>query len=271
METNKRKNLDSDIYCSKKFSKVNSKNKSKNSKPDVKNKLQYVSLNEYELDNLQYIIAIEYDKRTYFQYYWSLLKRKHLIIFTFFPNNDYNLRIIKFSLFLLSFSLFFSINGLFFTDNTMHKIYLDKGKYNLIYRIPQILYSTIITSIINTILKLLSLSERRILALKKINNYKIFKSKENSIKININISIIIFYIISIILMSFFWLFISCFCAVYVNTQIILIKDTLLSFLSSMIYPLLINFLPGVFRIPALRTKQKDKECIYKLSSWISII
>ena len=42
-----------------------------------------------ELSNLEYKIAIEVDKRTYFQYYWSLLKKKHMILFAFIASDDY--------------------------------------------------------------------------------------------------------------------------------------------------------------------------------------
>ena len=41
------------------------------------------------------IKLLEYDKRTFFQYYWSLLKTKHLIIFIFYTKTDYNSRIVK--------------------------------------------------------------------------------------------------------------------------------------------------------------------------------
>ena len=40
--------------------------------------------NEYELNNLQYKEAIEEDKRTFIQYYFALLKTKHLLMFSFF-------------------------------------------------------------------------------------------------------------------------------------------------------------------------------------------
>ena len=39
---------------------------------------------DYELNHLSYNKALEIDKRTYFQYYVSLLKTKHL----FFFNNE---------------------------------------------------------------------------------------------------------------------------------------------------------------------------------------
>ena len=43
----------------------------------------------------------------------------------------------------------------------MHDIYEESGKFNFIYHIPQILYSTIISSVINMIVKTLSLSEKK--------------------------------------------------------------------------------------------------------------
>ena len=61
------------------------------------------------------------------------------------------------------------------------------------------------------------------------------------------------------------------CSVYTNTQIHLIKDTIISFGLSLLYPLGICLLPGMFRIPALRTPKKNKECVYKFSKIIQII
>ena len=229
------------------------------------------NINDEELNTLEYEIAIIYDKRSYFQYYWSLLKKKQLILFAFLPANDYNLFTIKISLFLLAFSLYFTINGFFFSDDTMHKIHEDNGAFNIVYQIPQILYSTVISAIINAILKLLSLSEKNILLIKKEKNMNIAIKKSKNIERCINIKFAIFFILSIILLLFFWYFISCFCAVYTNTQTILIKDTLVSFGISMLYPFGLNLLPGMLRIPALRAKNKDKKCIYKTSELIALI
>ena len=211
------------------------------------------------------------DKRTFCQYYFSLLKKKNLIIFTFYPSNDYNLMTVKIALFLLSFSLFFTINGFFFSDATMNKINEDKGTYNFLNQIPQILYSTIISSIINMILKLLSLSEKQILIIKSQTNYKDAKDKSNNIRRCLRIKMITFSLLSLILMSFFWYFISAFCAVYKNTQMILIKDTLISFALTMIYPFGLNLFPGFFRLPALNAVKHDKECIYKTGRMIAYI
>ena len=228
------------------------------------------SLNDQELNTLDYDKALILDKRTYFQYYCSLLKKKHLILFTFLPINDYNILYIKIILFLLSFSLYFTINGFFFTDDTMHQIYKNSGKINYFNQIASIIYSSIIPAIINIILKQLSLSENDILKLKKEKDKKILKIAKDIEKC-LKIKFIIFFIICYMLLFFFWYFISCFCGVYKNTQIILIIDTLISFVISMIYPFGLNLLPGIFRIAALKSKNKDKKCLYRFGSIVSLI
>ena len=228
-------------------------------------------LNDQELNTLEYEIAIQYDKRTYFQYYWSLLRKKQLILFTFLPSNDFNLITLKISLFLLSFSLYFNINGFFFSDDTMHKIHEDNGAFDILFQIPQILYSSIVSAIINIILKLLSLSEKDILLIKQEKNVQIAMKKSKNIEKYIFIKFVIFFMLSNVLLIFFWYFISCFCAVYNNTQIILIKDTLISFGLSMLYPFGLNLLPGFFRIPALRAKNQDKKILYKISGLVALI
>ena len=121
------------------------------------------------------------------------------------------------------------------------------------------------------LLKNLSLSEKDILKIKHEQSIKSTVIKSKKIEKCIKIKFFIFFIISLLLMIFFWYFISCFCAVYYNTQVILFKDTLISFGLSMLYPLGINLLPGFFRIPALRAKKKDKKCLYSFAQILSLI
>ena len=249
-----------------KFLQDNIKDKNKKNQLLMKNKF-----NDEELNSLEYEIAFIIDKRTYCQYYWSLIKKKQIILFTFISSNDYNLFQVKICLLLLSLSLFFTINGFFFTDETMNRIYEDNGYYDIIYQIPQILYSSLASTIFNTIFKRLSLSEKQLLSIKKERNINKAKEMASKTRKNIRIRIIVFYIIGLLFMIFFWYFISCFCAVYKNTQIILIKDTLLSFMISMLYPFGINLFPGMFRIPSLRRKEKDKKILYNIGKILSFL
>ena len=81
---------------------------------DNKQQVDSKNLNDQELNSLEYTLAIDLDKRTYILYYCSLLKKKHLLLFAFVPNNDYNLMPLKISFFLISFSLYFTVNGFFY-------------------------------------------------------------------------------------------------------------------------------------------------------------
>ena len=228
-----------------------------------KNILDY---SDNELNSLIYEKAIKYDKRTFVQYYLSLIKTKHLLIFTFYwNNNDYNSQIIKIFLFIFFFAVHFTVNALFFNDETMHKIYIDNGKYDFIYQLPQIIYSDIISGVIETVIQYLALSESLILEIKDsktIEELKI-KNKEN-LRI-LKIKFILFFIISFILLFLFMFYITCFCGIYENTQLHLIKDSIISFGLSLIYPFGLNLIPGICRIPSLRAQKKDQEYLYKIS------
>ena len=219
---------------------------------------------EYELNTFSYEEAQEKDKRTYFQYYISLLKTNHLLIFTFYPTNDYNSMIIKIYLFLFSFALYYIVNSMFFSDSTMHKIYEDEGIFNFAYFIPIILYSTIISLVINTIMKALSLSEKNIKEIKREKYYEKSEKMLPKIVKCLIIKFICFFIISFILLILFWYYIACFCSVYKNTQIFLIKDTLISYGLSLVYPFFFYLLPGLFRIPILSNKKKCLNLCYKI-------
>ena len=220
---------------------------------------------------MNYKNALINDQRNYWQYYWSLLKKKHLIILTFVSNDDYNVFLLKFSLFILSLALFFSINTLFFNDATMNIIFLQHGKYNLIYQIPQVLYSTLISFIMTLILKRLSLSQNELIAIKKELDYKKSKKLAAKTKKCLKAKLYTFFSFGLLLLLFIWYYITSFGAVYKNTQLHLIKDTLLSFTLSMLYPFIINFIPGIFRFIALKSEKKNKECLYRTGQLIGLV
>ena len=232
---------------------------------------EIMKYNERELNELNYRLALRYDKRSYCQYYFSLIRTKHSLIFSFCYNNDYNSKIIKIDLFFVSFVMNYTVNALFFNDDTMHKIYEDKGKFQFLYQLPQILYSTIISSVINSLLQLLALSEEGILQFKR--NKTVINVIERKIELlnRLKIKFILFFIISTIFLLIFWYYLSMFCAIYQNTQIHLIKDTLISFAMSLLSPFGIYILPGILRIPALSDRKKgsiksfSRKLLYNLS------
>jgi len=228
-----------------------------------KNK-RYKYFIDEELNSFEYKDALNIDTRSFFQMYYSLLRQNHLIIFTFFVKNDYNTFLLKFALFLLSLSLFFFMNAIFFKDESLHKIYEDQGKYNILYQIPQILYSTIVSQIISSLLEKLSLSQDEIINIKEKFNLKkkINQEVKNVIKY-ITIKCTLFFIVSIIFLFGFWYYLSAFCAVYYNTQKPLMKDNIISFATSMLYPFFLILFPVILRIISLR---KEIKCLYIFSN-----
>ena len=62
-----------------------------------------------------------------------------------------------------------------------------------------------------------------------------------------------------------------FCAIYVNTQIHVIKDTLISYLFSLITPFFYYLIPGLFRIPALSARKKNRVCLYNISKILQML
>jgi len=226
-------------------------------------------LTEFELNLLEYNIALKIDKRRIFQFYWSFLKRGNVILYAIMPYDDYNLRTIKITLLLMSFSLNLTINGFFFNDDSMHKLYESNGNYNFINQIPQIIFSMLVSTSVNSILKLIALTGKDILLIKQQPNIEFALLKSKSAEKCVMVRVIIFFIISLICFLFYWYYIGCFCAVYVNTQFILIHDTLISFITSIIYPFGYCLLPAILRTMALKDKKKDKKCIYNTSILMS--
>lgn len=253
----------------KKFKRGKRRNKTLKKNNNNANNNKNTKYIDEELNRMDYEEAIIFDKRNYWQYYYSLLKKKHLIILTFIANNDYNVFILKFSLFIISLTLFFALNTLFFRDSTMQQIFIDQGKFRLIYQIPQILYSTLISSFMTFILKQLSLSQNELIKIKKEPDKEKSKKIAAQSKKNLKIKLWFFFIVALLLIIFCWYYITAFGAVYPNTQIYLIEDTCMSFMFSMIYPFAYNLIPGLFRMASLKAKKKDKKWMYDFSGILS--
>ena len=250
----------------------NNKNEIKNKNKEKLNEINSRNeFNDYELNSLNYKDALEIDNRTFSQYYISLIRTKQLIIFTFYTKTDYNSRIIKINLFFFFLILYFAINAIFFNDSTMHQIYEDKGKFNFLYQIPQMFYSTMISAFIKFIIEKLSLTEKNILEIKQAKVHEKALEIMNKTLTIIKIKFVLYFIINFLFLFLFWYYLSSFCAIYRNTQMYLFKDTIISFCGSLFYPFVINILPGCLRIKAIHCKEKNRVCLYQISKIFQII
>ena len=241
--------------------------KNKTLRQNKKNKSESISKlfeTDYELNNALYEDALRFDKRSGCDYYSSLLKSKQIFIFTFLNFEDNNSGIIKKYIFFLSFALHYTINALFFNDSNMHQIFKDEGKYNIGYQLPYIFLSTFLSIVIlRMILILLVLTDKNIFEIKCQETLQKANILKKTTLRNILIKFTIFFVLNLLILISFWYYLTCWNAVYENTQIYLIKNTLISFAISLIYPFIINIIPVILRQQSL--KQKKKKYLYDVS------
>ena len=225
--------------------------------------------NDFELNSFSYEEAIKNDKRGFYFYYISLIKRKHPVIFYFCSFNDYNSIIIKVCLFFLSVSIYYFINTLFFDESTIHKIYEDEGTYNFGYLIPHISYSFLISHCFSFVFKYIFLSERNLYEIKNLKNIDDISDVLHKVKRCLVLKYICFFVLSLIFLIFFWYYLSSFGAVFQNTQIYIVKNTSICYAFALIYPFIINILPSIFRIYSL--SDKKRKWVYNISKFLQYI
>ena len=168
-----------------------------------------------------------------------------------------------------------AMNVFFFTDDSIHKIYLSYGKYDIFQQIPQSIYTLAVSQVIEVVICFLSLTDKYYYQIKNLN---INKSEQDNKKYEIfrvlkciKLKLTGFFVFTFLFLGFDWYFVTCFCAVYKNTQIIFFKDFLTSFILGLIYPFILYLFPSVLRIISLRScKKRDLDFVYKLSDIIPI-
>ena len=228
---------------------------SKGTDKKLKRITQILSFNEKELNDLKFIKALKFDKRSFIQTYYSFLKMDH-ILFKIFNSKDYNSLIIKIYLCFYNFNLTYVVNALFFNEGTMHQILEDEGKFNFLFQFPQIIYSSIISYFFGMVLEYFALSEDDILGFKAEKVMKMALKKTKKLLITLEIKFTHFFILSFVFLLLFWYYIICFCVVYKNTQYHLIKDTIIGFGTGLLTPIGTKLLPVLFRLIGLKKKKK---------------
>ena len=87
----------------------------------------------------------------------------------------------------------------------------------------------------------------------------------------VKIKFTIFFILNFIILGFFWYYLTCFNAIYNNTQIYLIENTFISLGFSLAYPFIINIFPTIIRMSSIHSSNKRNRCFYKVSQLIQLI
>ena len=221
---------------------------------------------DYELNWLSYTDALKYDKRTFGKYYCSLIKSKQILIFSFCPSNDYDSIIVKKYFFFLSFAFHYTINAFLFSDHSLYK-----EKFIIIYHLPIIIYSSLFsTFIVRILVRNLALTNRNVLVVKhQADKNTAIYIKEKQLRC-IKIKFIVFFSLNSILLGFFWLYLTSFNAIYKDSQTYVLKDTIISFIFSLVFPFFNNIFPALFRSCSLNWVKNWSSCVYKLSQIIQL-
>ena len=214
------------------------------------------------LHNYTYEEAIKYDKRNIFRIFYIYLLSKQIIFHTFLLRSPLELFSLRFTLFIFMLSCDLALNSLFYlNDNISKKYHYAKNLFLFAFsnNITIIIYSTLLSYVLITLMTKLSNTSNAIRKVfrkeeEKIKHKKGYKIKEETKKeiyseiLNIfkkyKIKLIILFTIEIILILFFWYFVTAFCHVYSSTQTSWLLDSFLSILSRFIMELIFAFLYG---------------------------
>ena len=239
-----------------------------NVKPEIDpNKVNIeVVYTDEQLNSVDYDVAVKEDKRTFKEYYLSLLKMKQLCIFTFYTYTEYNFRVIKFTLFILFISFYLAFTALFFNDSIMREIYTYKGNTDAAVHIPNIIFSSLCCLVMNFVIRFLSLSEGEISRISQMVQKDIRISSAEALRRKIKVKLIILFAISGLIIGLCWYYVSAFCAVFKNSQGHYFTNVLITFIILNIWPCVTSLIAPIFRIKSIRDKNK---CMYNFSRIIS--
>jgi hypothetical protein len=226
-----------------------------------------------DLNELPFDEARIFDKRHFCNYYCFMIQISNIIINTFCRCNDFNLFSIKVGLLLFLFPLNLTFNAFFFTSKEIQYFYANKiTDISINWKnLTRSLISSIISSIILVFLKLICLSHHSIRKIKKEINIDSAKKKSKEILKCKKFRITLYYLFSLIFLLIFGFYVSCFCAIFENTQLLLIQSMATSWFLSLFYPFLICFFTSIFRISSLHCGKRGISCCYSINKLLQLI
>ena len=124
------------------------------------------------------------------------------------------------------------------------------------------LAASIISTVILYCLQFLCLSHQSFRNLKNQKSLEEIKKKYDFTLKCIKIKIYIYYFFSFLFILIFGYYISCFCAVFENTQILLLESMASSSILILLYPFGIYFLSAIFRIGSLKCGKRHKMLLF---------
>ena len=232
---------------------------------------RYTYYSDTEINLFDYEKALKIDTRNILRYYWSIIMDNDLLFYSFgFWNHKFSFTSVKLSFFIFSFNIILLINIMFMTDKNIFHLFEVEGKYIFTYYILKITLSMLISLVIILLMKLLLIEINKIFSIRYLEK-DIFVENVNKIFKKVHLKNTIFFIISLILNIFIWYFVICFCLVYVNNEIILITNGLISIVEIIAYPFLFGILSAIFRYVAINDEKKSKNKLYTFNQYFEFI
>ena len=276
-EDNNKNNIQKEIR-NKNIKETNKEKKKKKEQMKIekiikKRSSQIFAFDDDDLNELNFDEAKLFDKREFCTYYCFMIKINHIILNTFFRCEDYNLFTVKLGLLLFLFPLNLTFNAFFFTSKEIQSVYINKiSDISINWKnLVRSFSSSIISSIILVFLKLICLTHNSIRELKKNKSLESAKKQSISILRCVKFRICLYYIFSFIFLLIFGFYVSCFCAIFENTQLLLIETMAISWFLSLIYPFVVCFLTSIFRKGSLTCGKKGISCCYRINKILQLI
>ena len=214
--------------------------------------------------------------------------------------NDNNNIFLKLSFFCLSINFYFAINTILIVDSNMSEAYYDRNKSRPGYIILNLFLPFIICNLISLIIKRLIMpqyclneivkkiknNEKLILPIRgsvdenkkeedkksdELNKPRMLNGFYNTDKLDKELSsiyisylkrVITFYICSIVILAFNWYLMTSFCAIFSNTGVKLIVNSVISLFSSFFLPFIFALLPTLLGFLAVKMKNNSFYQVY---------
>ena len=266
-----KENLDGEVYEYYNLIKIDANNSSKNKIP-----LE----SKFILDNYDYDLALQYEKRSFGKILYIIFLSKDDLINTFLFKSPLHLKCLRICILFLSIIIDCILNCLFYFSDNISSQFHYKGNHEYIYQFAENFFSYFISTIIcmfcSYLLENLTESKNKLEADfrneedKMRNDEKYIVSDERKIEIQkkidktlkiLKIKIIIFIIIDLIVILFSFYYIIAFCEVYYHTQIHLLIDSIFSFIIQFPIELLGSLLLTILYKISLKYKWK---ILYKI-------
>jgi hypothetical protein len=226
-----------------------------------------------DLDDMDYDDAIKLDQRSFFEYLNCRLKKKQIIMETFFYKENIKPLSIKVLLLLLNINLHFVINGLFFNETYIIKIYNanddEENFFSYLSRsFNNFIYGTLVSFIINVIIDCIFIEEKKI---KRI----FLRERDDQLQIKYEISMnmssikkryIGFIFICLFICIISWYYLVCFNYVYPGVKMEWIKSSFTIIIIMQTISVLARFLEAILRSISFQCKS---EKIYKVKQLIT--